>query len=203
VSRRTLTVLLTSVLVGIVATPAGAQDAPPNPRVLVETSEGNFEIELLKDRVPATVVNFLMYVQAGYYDGTIFHRVIRNVIVQGGGYVADGDDAIARKHEGLRGPILNEATSSLPNRVGTVAMARLTEPNTARQQFFINLDDNTPFDHKNGTDRGFGYAVFGRITDGMDVVHRIGGTRTKSKSNLRDVPRETIVIRSITQIETN
>ena len=202
-SLRMLTILLSSVLVGVVAAPASAQDAPPNPRVLVETSEGNFEIELLKDRVPATVVNFLMYVQAGYYDGTIFHRVIRNVIVQGGGYVADGDDAITRKREGLRGPILNEATSTLPNRVGTVAMARLTEPNTARQQFFINLDDNSPFDHKNGTDQGFGYAVFGRITDGMDVVRRIGGTRTTSKSDLRDVPRETIVIRSITQIEAN
>ncbi len=201
-SLRRLSVLLASALIGI-AIPAAAQDAPPNPRVLVETSEGDFEIELFKDRVPATVVNFLMYVQAGYYDGTIFHRVIRNVIVQGGGYVADGDDAITPKLEGLRGRILNEATASLPNRTGTVSMARLAEPNTARQQFFINLDDNTSFNHKNGTAQGFGYAVFGRITEGMGVVHRIGGQRTTSKSDVRNVPRETIVIRSITQIEAN
>ena len=202
-SLRTLTVLLASALVGIVATPVGAQDAPPNPRVLVETSEGDFEIELFKDRVPATVVNFLTYVQAGYYDGTIFHRVIRDVIVQGGGFVDDGDDAIVPKLEGLRGRILNEATNSLQNRRGTVAMARGAEPNTARQQFFINLDNNTSFNHKNATAQGFGYAVFGRVTDGMDVVRRIGRTRTTSKGNYRDVPREPIVIRSITQIETN
>ncbi|MEE8128855.1 MAG: peptidylprolyl isomerase [Vicinamibacterales bacterium] len=198
-----LTVLLASALVGIVAPPVGAQDAPPNPRVLVETSEGDFEIELFKDRVPATVVNFLTYVQAGYYDGTIFHRVIRDVIVQGGGFVDDGDDAIVPKLEGLRGRILNEATNSLQNRRGTVAMARGAEPNTARQQFFINLDNNTSFNHKNATAQGFGYAVFGRVTDGMDVVRRIGRTRTTSKGNYRDVPREPIVIRSITQIEAN
>ncbi len=202
-SLRMLTVLLASALVGIVAPPVGAQDAPPNPRVLVETSEGDFEIELFKDRVPATVVNFLTYVQAGYYDGTIFHRVIRDVIVQGGGFVNDGDDAIVPKLEGLRGRILNEATNSLQNRRGTVAMARGAEPNTARQQFFINLDNNTSFNHKNATAQGFGYAVFGRVTDGMDVVRRIGRTRTTNKGDYRDVPREPIVIRSITQVETN
>ena len=204
-SLRLLTVLLASAVVGIVATPVGAQDAPPNPRVLVETSEGDFQMELFKDRVPATVVNFLIYVQAGYYDGTIFHRVIRDVIVQGGGFVADDDDDVGMvpKLEGLRGRILNEATNSLQNRQGTVAMARGAEPNTARQQFFINLDNNTSFDHKNATAQGFGYAVFGRVTDGMDVVRRIGRTRTTTKGNYRDVPREPIVIRSITQITTN
>ena len=202
-SRRTLTVLLASALLGLVTTPVGAQDAPPNPRVLVETSEGDFEIELLKDRVPATVVNFLMYVQAGYYDGTIFHRVIRDVIVQGGGFVDDGNDAIVPKLEGLRGQILNEASSRLHNRRGTVAMARGAEPNSARQQFFINLDDNLSFDQKNRTAQGFGYAVFGRVTEGMDTVRRIGRTRTTNRGDYRDVPREPIVIRSITQITTN
>ena len=202
-SLRTLTVLLASTLVGIAATSVGAQDAPPNPRVLVETSEGDFEIELFKDQVPATVVNFLTYVQAGYYDGTIFHRVIRDLIVQGGGYVDDGNDAIVPKLEGLRGRILNEAPNGPQNRQGTIAMARGTEPNSARQQFFINLDDNTSFDHKNGTAQGFGYAVFGRVTDGMDVVRRIGRTRTTTKDVGKNVPRETIVIRSITQIKTN
>ena len=202
-SLRTLTAWLIWTLVGVVATPVSAQDAPPNPRVLVETSEGDFEIELLKDRAPATVVNFLMYVQAGYYDGTIFHRVIRDVIVQGGGLVADGDGGIAPKIEGLRGRILNEATNNVQNRRGTVAMARLAEPNTGRSQFFINVDDNASFNHTNGTPQGFGYAVFGRVTDGMNVVRRIGNTRTTSMGNYRDVPREPIVIRSITQIEVN
>ena len=204
-SLRLLTVLLASAVVGIMAAPVGAQDAPPNPRVLVETSEGDFQLELFKDRVPATVVNFLMYVQAGYYDGTIFHRVIRDVIVQGGGFVADDDDDVGTvpKVEGLRGRILNEATGSMRNRRGTIAMARLAEPNSARQQFFINLDDNTSFDHKNGTAQGFGYAVFGRVTDGMDVVRRIGRTRTTNRGDYRNVPREPIVIRSIRQIEAN
>ena len=202
-SLRTLTVVLASTLVGIVATPVGAQDAPPNPRVLVETSEGDFEIELFKDQVPATVVNFLTYVQAGYYDGTIFHRVIRDLIVQGGGYVADGNDAIVPKLEGLRGRILNEAPNGPRNRQDTIAMARGTEPNSARQQFFINLDNNLNFNHKNRTAQGFGYAVFGRVTDGMNVVRNIGRTRTMTKGRDENVPRETVTIRSITRIEVN
>jgi len=203
VSLRTLTVLLMWTLVGVFTTPVLAQDAPPNPRVLVETSEGDFEMELFKDKVPATVVNFLMYVQAGYYDGTIFHRVIRDVIIQGGGYVAEGDDAINPRIDGLRGQILNEASNSLQNSRGTVAMARLADPNSARAQFFINLDNNSMFNHKNSTPDGFGYAVFGRVTEGMNVVREIGRTRTTNKSNQRDVPRDTIVIRSISQIEAN
>ena len=198
---RALLVLLTSTLLGVVATPLAAQEAPPNPRVLVETSEGDFEIELFKSEVPATVVNFLMYVQAGYYDGTIFHRVIRNVIAQGGGFVDDGTDAILPKVEGLRGQILNEAGNGRRNREGTIAMARGAEPNSARQQFFINLDNNAMFDQKNRTAEGFGYAVFGEVTDGLDVVRRIGRTRTSSREGFENWPREPIVIHSITQIE--
>ncbi len=200
---RTLTVALTWALVVVFATPVLAQDAPPNPRVLVETSEGDFEMELFKDRVPATVVNFLTYVQAGYYDGTIVHRVIRDVLMQGGGLVADGDDAIVPKTEGLRGRIINEASNALQNARGTVAMARLAEPNSAQAQFFINLDNNTMFNFKNSTAQGIGYAVFGRVTEGMDVVRRIGRTRTTSKGNYRDVPRDTIVIESISQVQEN
>ena len=200
-SLRTLTVLLVAALVVVSATRVRTQDAPPDPRVLVETSEGDFEIELFKSQVPATVVNFLTYVQAGYYDGTIFHRVIRNVIAQGGGFVTEGDDAIAPKLEGLRGRILNEASSALQNQYGTVAMARLAEPHTGRSQFFINLESNASFNHKNNTPGGFGYAVFGRVTEGMDVVRRIGSARTTTKGQFRDVPREAIVIRSIRQID--
>jgi len=191
------------VLVGIFTTPVSAQDAPPNPRVLVETSEGDFEIELFKDRAPVSVVNFLTYVQAGFYDGTVFHRVIRDAIVQGGGLVAEADGRITPKLEGLRGQILNEATNNLQNRRGTVAMARLAEPNSARSQFFINLDDNGSFNHTNGTAQGFGYAVFGRVIEGMNVVLEIGSTRTTNQGDYRDVPSEPIVIRSIRQIETN
>ena len=201
--RPTLILLVASALMGGLATPVAAQDAPPNPRVLVETSKGDFEMELFRDQVPATVVNFLMYVQAGYYDGTIFHRVIRNVIVQGGGFVAGEDDEIVPRVEGLRGQILNEASNSLHNRRGTVAMARRGEPNSARAQFFINLDNNAMFNHKNPSQEGFGYAVFGRVTDGLGVVDRIGRARTGRRGNLRDVPRDTVVIQSITQVETN
>jgi len=200
VSLRTLTAGLSVALISIVATPVAAQDVPPNPRVLVETSQGDFEIELFKDQVPATVVNFLMYVQAGYYEGTIFHRVIRDVIVQGGGLVTGENDEIVPKTEGLRGRILNEASNSLQNRRGTVAMARLAEPHTARAQFFINLENNASFNHKNDTSQGFGYAVFGRVTDGMNIVRRMGGVRTMSRGDLRDVPQNPIVILSITQV---
>ena len=202
-SVRAMTVLLASVLMGVMATPVIAQDAPPNPRVLVETSEGDFEIELFRSEVPATVVNFLTYVLAGYYDGTIFHRVIRDVIIQGGGFVDDGGDTLVPKVEGLRGRILNEADHSQRNREGTVAMARAAEPNSARQQFFINLDTNLGFDHQNRTPEGFGYAVFGRVTDGMNVVRNIGRTRTMTKGRDENVPRETVTIRSITRIEVN
>jgi cyclophilin family peptidyl-prolyl cis-trans isomerase len=195
-----LTAGLSVALISIVATPVAAQDVPPNPRVLVETSQGDFEIELFKDQVPATVVNFLMYVQAGYYEGTIFHRVIRDVIVQGGGLVTGENDEIVPKTEGLRGRILNEASNSLQNRRGTVAMARLAEPHTARAQFFINLENNASFNHKNDTSQGFGYAVFGRVTDGMNIVRRMGGVRTMSRGDLRDVPQNPIVILSITQV---
>ena len=199
---RQLTVLLTVALMGI-AIPAAAQDPPPNPRVLVETSEGDFEIELFRSEVPATVVNFLTYVLAGYYDGTIIHRVIRDVIIQGGGFVDDGSDTIVPKIEGLRGQILNEADHSQRNRQGSIAMARTGEPNSARQEFFININNNPRFDHQNRTPQGFGYAVFGRVTDGMDVVRKIGRTRTSTKGIHENVPRETIVIRSITRIEAN
>ena len=141
-----------------------------------------------------------MYVQAGYYEGTIFHRVIRDVIVQGGGLVTGENDEIVPKTEGLRGRILNEASNSLQNRRGTVAMARLAEPHTARAQFFINLENNASFNHKNDTSQGFGYAVFGRVTDGMNIVRRMGGVRTMSRGDLRDVPQNPIVILSITQV---
>jgi peptidyl-prolyl cis-trans isomerase B (cyclophilin B) len=186
-----------------VATPAAAQDPPPNPRVLVQTSEGDFEMELFRDEssVIATVVNFLGYVRDGYYDGTVFHRTMRDLIIQGGGFTVDADEMLVPKTEGLRGPILNQASRNLQNRRGTVAMARGAGPNTARQQFFVNVDDNSSFDFKTPTPEGYGYAVFGRVTDGMNVVRDIARTRTGNQSGMQDVPNDPIVITSITRIE--
>ena len=202
-SLRVVAVLLSLALPLSLATPAAAQDPPPNPRVLVQTSEGDFEIELFRDEpsVIATVVNFLGYVRDGYYDGTVFHRVIRDVIIQGGGFSVDADDMLAAKSEGLRGPILHQGSVTLKNRRGTVAMARGAEPNSARQQFFVNLEDNISFDFKNPTPADIGYTVFGRVTDGMNVVRDIGRTRTGSQGPLRDVPNEPVIITSITRVE--
>ena len=201
-SLRTFTSWLCVAMIGTVATPALAQDPPPNPRVLVETTAGNFEIELFRDRVPATVVNFLLYVRDGYYNGTVFHRSIRDIIIQGGAFVVDDENQLSMKVDGLRGQIVNQATRNLQNRRGTVAMARGAAPDSARQQFFINIDDNTRFDFKNATPSGIGYAVFGRVTEGMNVVRDINRKRTGTQGNLQDVPNEPVVITSITRIET-
>ena len=151
-----------------------AQDAPPNPHVVIETTMGDITIELFRPRAPVSTVNFLTYALAGYYDGTIFHRVIRNLIIQGGGVTPDHEP----KTEGLRAPILNEATNNLQNRRGSVAMARLGTPNSARAQFFINVGQNMQFNHRNTTPAGFGYAVFGEVVDGMDVVDDISRVST-------------------------
>jgi cyclophilin family peptidyl-prolyl cis-trans isomerase len=199
---RICSAVLLCALAGLGAVPSAAgQDPPPNPRVLVETSMGSFEMELFRDRVPATVVNFLVYVRDGYYDGTVFHRVIRNLIVQGGGMVIGEDEQLQPKVEGLRGTIINQATRNLLNRRGTVAMARGSAPDSARQQFYINLDNNDSFNYRNGSPSGIGYAVFGQVTEGMDVVNQIGRVRTGNQDRMRDVPREPVIIHSITRVE--
>ena len=174
-----------------------AQDPPPNPHVVIETSMGDITVELFRPRAPVSVVNFLTYVQAGFYDGTIFHRVIRNLIIQGGGLNEDHTPRV----EGLRGGILNEATNRLQNRRGTIAMARLGTPNSARAQFFINVGHNDTFNHRNTTPRGFGYAVFGRVVDGMDVVDDISRVRTTRVGRMNDVPRENVVIHTIRRVD--
>lgn len=177
--------------------PAAAQEPPPNPHVVVETTMGDFTIELLRPDAPASVTNFLTYVQDSFYDGTVFHRVIRDVIVQGGGFLED----LSPRIEGLRGPILNEATNRVANRRGTVAMARLGEPNSARAQFFINVNHNDSFDHRDLTARGYGYAVFGRVVDGMDVVDDISRVRTTRVDRMDDVPRDPVIIKTIRRVE--
>ena len=183
----------------LLAAPAAAraQDAPPNPHVAIETSMGDITVELFRSQATVSVVNFLTYVQAGFYDGTIFHRVIRNLIIQGGGLTEDHEPRV----EGLRGPILNEATNRLQNRRGTIAMARLGEPNSARAQFFINVGHNDMFNHRDTTQRGYGYAVFGRVVDGMDVVDDIARVRTTRVGRMNDVPRESVVINTIRRVD--
>ena len=189
------------VLASLSAPPAAGQQMPPNPRVLVETSMGSFEMELFRDRVPATVVNFLIYVRDGFYDGTVFHRVIRDLIVQGGGLAVGEEDRLEPRIEGLRGTIINQASRNLLNRRGTVAMARGSAPDSARAQFFINLNHNGSFDYRNGSPSGIGYAVFGQVTEGMDVVDQIGRVRTGNQDGMRDVPREPVIIHSIARVE--
>ncbi len=182
-------------VVALLAAPGAvhAQDPPPNPHAVIETSMGDITVELFRSRATVSVVNFLTYAQAGFYDGTIFHRVIRNLIIQGGGL----EENHTPRFEGLRGPILNEATNRLQNRRGTIAMARLGEPNTARAQFFINVGHNDMFNHRNTTPQGYGYAVFGRVVDGMDVVDDISRVRTTRVDRMNDVPRENVVIHTI------
>ena len=195
---------LSACLVGlsIVFLGAGANAQPPqpqpNPRVLIETSEGDITVELLRSDARVSVSNFLAYVRDGFYDGTVFHRVIRNFMIQGGGF----DEDLAPKTEGLRGGVLNEATNGLKNERGTIAVARTASPNSGRAQFFINTADNAALDHKNTTDAGYGYAVFGRVVDGMDVVDTIERKPTYSTvTGLSDVPRRAITINQIRRID--
>ena len=177
---------------------AQAPQPQPNPRVLIETSEGDITIELLRSDARVSVSNFLAYVRDGFYDGTVFHRVIRNFMIQGGGF----DEDLAPKTEGLRGGVLNEATNGLKNLRGTVAVARTSNPNSGSAQFFINTVDNAALDHKNTTDAGYGYAVFGRVIDGMDVVDEIQRKPTYSTvTGMSDVPRRTITISQIRRLE--
>lgn len=179
--------------------PASGQDPepPPNPRVVIETSMGDITVELFRADSPVSVVNFLTYVIDGYYDGTIFHRVIRDLIIQGGGLNEDHTPRL----EGLRGGILNEAPNRIQNRRGTVAMARLNTPNSARAQFFINIGHNSIFNHRDPTAAGYGYAVFGEVVEGMDVVDDISRVRTTRIEGMDDVPRDNVVIHTIRRIE--
>lgn len=162
------------------------------PTVIIETTQGNITLELYPDEAPQTVQNFLHYVDSGQYDGTIFHRVIQGFMIQGGGFTAD----FSRKQTGE--PIQNEANNGLKNRRGTIAMARTMDPHSATAQFFINTRDNVSLDHRAENTRGFGYCVFGKVTEGMDVVDRIEGTPTGAAGPFRsDVPQNTIEITSI------
>jgi cyclophilin family peptidyl-prolyl cis-trans isomerase len=184
------------VLSAVAATP-GALAA--NPQVDLKTSAGTIRLELYPGNAPKTVENFLKYVKDGHYDGTIFHRVIPGFMVQGGGF-----DAQFRQKP-TRAPVPNEAQSGfkggLKNEVGTVAMARTSDPDSATAQFFINVNNNTFLNWGDPRGDGHGYAVFGKVVSGMDVVNRIAGTPTGPGGPFRgDVPRETVTLQSATVV---
>jgi cyclophilin family peptidyl-prolyl cis-trans isomerase len=164
---------------------------PANPQVVFKTNLGEFTLELYPDKAPATVENFLAYVKAGHYDGTIFHRVMPGFMAQGGGYDAD------LKGKPTKPPVKNEADNGLKNLRGTAAMARTNDPNSATAQFFVNLVDNSFLDHREKTLQGWGYCVFGKVVAGMDVVDAMAKVKTGAKGMMQsDVPLETITIQS-------
>ena len=184
------------VLTGIVAAmtlgSTGPADAQDNPVVVLQTSLGSMTIELFRDQAPITVDNFLGYVEDGFFAGTIFHRVIPNFMIQGGGLTP------TLVEKATRPAIRNEAANGLTNDRGTLAMARTPVVDSATAQFFINLVDN-PFLNHRGTDpQSYGYAVFGRVTEGLDVLDGIGGVLTQRQGPHQDVPVEPVVITSVT-----
>lgn len=178
---------VTAALCGLIL--AGAVAAAPPPVVRLTTSAGVVDIELDRARAPRTVDNFLAYVRSGFYDGTIFHRVIPGFMIQGGGFIP------GMREKPTRPPIPNEADNGLKNVAGTIAMARTPDPHSASAQFFINTVDNPMLDHRGKNPRDWGYAVFGRVVKGMDVVKQIEGVRTTSRGGHADVPQQDVLIK--------
>jgi len=188
--------LISIMVVLMVSLASGAADKPgENPKVVLDTTKGKIVIELYLQKAPETVVNFLSYVDSKFYDGTIFHRVIPNFMIQGGGFTAD----MQRKPG--KGPIKNEADKGLKNERGTIAMARTGDPHSATAQFFINTVNNDFLNHKNKTQQGWGYAAFGKVIKGMDVVDAISAVKTKRYQQFRDVPADPVVIKSASRLK--
>jgi peptidyl-prolyl cis-trans isomerase B (cyclophilin B) len=166
-----------------------------NPKVQFETSKGNIVIELNVEKAPKTVENFLAYVKSGHYDGTIFHRVIPSFMIQGGGFDVD------MKQKPTNATIQNEANNGLKNVKGSISMARTSAPHSASAQFFINVSDNANLDHTSESPHGWGYAVFGQVTEGLDVVSTIEEVSTGNHGGHQDVPLEPIVVQKATLLE--
>ena len=184
--------LLMPLLVAFSSLAGAAEHAP---RVRLETTMGAIALELDRERAPATVDNFITYIKDGFYDGTIFHRVIDDFMIQGGGYTAD----FSRKQ--TRAPIKNEADNGLKNNRGTIAMARTRDPHSASAQFFINVKDNAFLDYRSPDAQGWGYAVFGKVVEGMDVIDAIKTQPTGVHRGFRDVPKDTITITRAVVVE--
>jgi cyclophilin family peptidyl-prolyl cis-trans isomerase len=192
-------ILLTTLLIWSAQTAAQAPATPltpaaGNPVAVISTSLGDITVELFKDKSPVSVENFLDYVSERFYDGTIFHRVVKNFMIQGGGYTTQ------LVEKATRDPIQNEATNGLRNLRGTLAMARRNSLRSATSQFYINVADNRDLDHTGFTPRDFGYAVFGRVLSGMDVVDRIAAVATHGAGGMDDVPVQPIVIKGIREL---
>ncbi|ADH85665.1 peptidylprolyl isomerase [Desulfurivibrio alkaliphilus] len=167
---------------------AVAAPADPRPRVIMETTAGEITIELFAEEAPVTTANFLQYVRDGFYDGLIFHRVIPGFVIQGGGFTPD------MEQRPTRAAIKNEATNGLKNLRGTLSMARTGVVDSATSQFFVNLTDNANLDHRGTSPNAYGYAVFGKVVEGMEVVDQIAAQPTASKGFFQDVPVQEIEI---------
>ena len=165
-----------------------------NPQVELQTNKGTIRLELNAEKAPVTTENFLSYVKSGHYDGTVFHRVINGFMIQGGGF------GTGMKEKNTQEPILNEAQNGLKNDKYTIAMARTSDPHSASAQFFINVADNDFLNHTSPTAQGWGYAVFGKVISGTDVVDAIKGVRTGNHGFHQDVPVEDVVIEKATVI---
>jgi peptidyl-prolyl cis-trans isomerase B (cyclophilin B) len=185
------------VVLGITLAADAADQPAPNPKVVLDTSKGRIVLELYLQKAPETVINFLSYVDAKFYDGTIFHRVIPGFMVQGGGFTAD------MKRKPTKAPIKNEADKGLKNDRGTIAMARTGDPHSATAQFFINSVSNDFLNHRNKTQQGWGYTAFGRVVEGMEVIDAISAVKTTRHGIYRDVPVEPVVIKSARRLKQN
>ena len=163
--------------------------------IVLNTNHGAITLELDFDKAPLSAANFLDYAKSGFYDGTIFHRVIDNFMIQGGVF----EPGLTQKENGE--PIKNEADNGLPNVIGSVAMARTSDPHSATSQFFINVGDNGFLNHTSPSPQGWGYAVFGKVVDGLDVVNAIKGCKTGAIGGYQDVPTEDVIIESVTVSE--
>jgi len=189
-----LVLLAAGLVMGVVLTVAGEAQAGKNPQVKLSTTMGDITLELFPDKAPATVANFLQYVKEGFYDGTIFHRVIDGFMIQGGGMDAQ------MKEKPTRAPIQNEADNGLTNDAYTIAMARTNEPHSASAQFFINVKNNDFLNHKGKTVQGWGYAVFGKVVQGQEVVDKIKMAPTGNKGFHQNVPLEPVIITKATVV---
>ena len=177
--------------VGLAAVVMGASAGTNTVEATIETSLGTIELELDAAKAPLTVTNFMVYAKAGHYDGTVFHRVIDGFMIQGGGFTAE------MQQKETRAPVRNEAANGLKNRRGTIAMARTMVVDSATSQFFINLKDNGFLDYRGPDPRTFGYAVFGHVTKGMDVVDKIAKVQTGNRGFHQNVPVEPVVIKKV------
>ena len=189
-TARRLTSAIAALALGSISatSPSAEADDTEHPQVTFETSHGSFVLELDRGAAPETVENFLAYVRDGFYEGTIFHRVIAGFMIQGGGFTPEF------KQLETRAPIRNEADRGGKNDRGSIAMARTSDPHSATAQFFINVVDNDFLNHRNQTTQGWGYTAFGRVVEGMDTVDSIAAVQTGSRGMFQDVPNDTVVI---------